>query len=93
MFLWVCVCVLILSLNCAVLLDNLKRQNAAVVSMNFLVMFAKLNTESDTPPLAPGKTECQAKKWLHQEEGSYKPVFYEKLGPSFVSSITHLSTT
>jgi hypothetical protein len=37
-----------------------------------------LNTESDTPPLAPGKTRELSKKWLLQEDGSYKPIFVEK---------------
>ena len=36
-----------------------------------------LTTESDTPPLAPGKT-VTLKKWLLQEDGSYKPIFVEK---------------
>jgi hypothetical protein len=59
---------------------------------HFLAPVLKLNNESDTPPLAPGKTEGPAKKWLLQEDGSYKPVFYKKAGRPFVSSMTHLSS-
>jgi hypothetical protein len=51
----------------------------------------KLKTESDTPPLAPGNSEGQAKKCLLQENGSYLPVFCKKPGPPFVSLMTHLS--
>ena len=51
----------------------------------------RLNTESDNPPLALGKTNLRSKKWLLQEDGSYKPVFSERSGRSFVTSMIPLS--
>jgi hypothetical protein len=49
-----------------------------------------LTPQSDTPPLSPGKTD-DLKHWCLQEDGSYKPVFYEKTDNPYVSSMIHLS--
>ena len=49
-------------------------------------------SKSDTPPLTPGKTRELSKKWLLQEDGSYKPIYLNlPASSSFNSSMIHLS--
>jgi len=49
-------------------------------------------SKSDTPPLTPGKTRELSKKWLLQEDGSYKPIFVKLPAfSSFNSSMIPLS--
>jgi hypothetical protein len=48
----------------------------------------QLTTESAYPP----PYRKQQKKWLLQESGLYIPVFSEKSGSPFVSSMTHISS-
>jgi hypothetical protein len=49
-----------------------------------------LTTESDTPPLQPGKIRELTKRWLLQEDGLYIPVLVEKPAHSFVTSMIPL---
>jgi hypothetical protein len=54
-----------------------------------LQQVTKQLTTASAYPLPPGNRQ---KKWLLQENGLYNPVFSEKSGTPFVSSMTHISS-